>query len=255
MDARPSTADIILRAVVWGFVGLIFGFIFSVLDRSLDAVPVLSLRYAVATAAAGAIGALVYGNLRLAVIISSVAFVAITGQLILFSSATTGAVLLTGSVVGLVVGAVYARLTDSPGLQRADAKALAGASAGLLASLLVIVPSWFIGEIPYPWLTAVVCPVTGLVYVAVSRQFSERFSNLLPPLGDGALVGAGIGLLIGLLFLLAAGSVDNPLSTPYRAFTSAVLDTLAPAVLGAAAGALLAGAARALLGRPDQIEV
>lgn len=247
MARRPNAPDLLLRAAVWAFVGVIFGFVFVVMNELFVGIESRALRFAATTGAAGAAGSLLYSSMRLAVIVAAAAFVAIIGYLLAVPQAVSALVLLVGAGTGAVVGAIYGWNGTESGIRRADAKILAGGAAGLVASLLAILASLIV-PFSYFWFAAVLCPATGLLYVSWVRWFVERFGNLLPPAGDGGLVGAGMGVLVGVLFLVMAGSLDNPLVHPFQAVVAGILDGLRPALAGAALGAFLAAAGRSFAG-------
>ncbi len=248
MGGRIQMADLALGAVVWAFVGVIFGFIFVVLNEAFQGLGSRYVQYMAASAAAGAVGALMYGSMRLAVIVAAFVFVGTVTYLSLAPGAVPESLIVIAAGVGLIVGGVYGRWVAPSEIARADAKIIAGASSGLVASLLAVAVAIVEGDLSYFWLAAIVCAATGLLYIVSVRWFTSHFSNLLPPIGDGALVGAGMGTSMGLLFVVMAGTLDTPLVAQHQSLVSGVMEHVPMATVGAALGAFLAAIARSLTG-------
>ena len=156
--------------------------------------------------------------------------------------------MLLGGVTGTVIGAIYAIHVRNSRVFRAEAKIIAGALSGLLASPLALLPSLWIGPIPYPWLTVILCPATGLIYVSIAPRLVQRCCHFLPRTADGAVVGAGVGGTMGLLFWIMAGTIDRGIAPQYATFISAIADHWHLAVLGASAAAFIGGVLRSVVG-------
>jgi hypothetical protein len=186
--------------------------------------------------------------MRLTVIAATYAFVTVIGLFLLMPQAGMAGMMLVGGATGVLIGAIYGARVRSSRIFRAEAKTLAGAVAGLAASLFAVVPAAFVGPIPFPWLTVILCPATGLIYITLAPVFVERFANLLPAWAGGALAGAAVGALMGLAFTLMAGSVGGTLPAGDAAFVSRVTSAWPAAVAGAAAAGFAGGALRAALG-------
>jgi len=251
----PKTVDStltesLMRGAIWALVGIIFGFIFVVLHAYFHDPGRLCLCYLYANVAAGALGALVYGSLRLSVIVASNALVVIIGYFLIVTPESQGPVMLMllGGGTGMIIGAIYAIQVSDSRVFRAEAKIIAGAIAGLLASPLALLPSLWVGPIPFPWLTAILCPATGLIYVSIAPRMVQRCCHFLPRTADGAVVGAGVGGTMGLLFWIMAGTIDRGVAPEYAAFVAGIADHWPLAVVGASVAAFIGGIVRSVVG-------
>ncbi len=239
-----------MRGIIWGFIGILFGSLFVILlnlSKSISG-PIPPLIIA-GTLSAG-VGALIYGSMRLAVLVA--AFCAPLSVMILVAShqATNPffMVVATGSL-GAVVGAFYGAFARSSRVYRADAKALAGLTAGLLVSGGYAVMTLLLGiSLPISLQVALLCPLTGLLYTWLVVPFIPRFENLLPPIGDGALAGFGAALFIGFSMWLVAGHIDIQVTAGYTATVDAILLQLPGAAIGGMLGAFLGGFVGGLAG-------
>jgi len=245
-----SLSESLFRGSIWALVGIIFGFIFVVLHEYFHDAGSLCLCYLYANVAAGALGALVYGSLRLTVIVASNALVVIIGYFLLMTPESSGPLIFVslGIGTGVIIGAIYAIQVRNSRVFRAEAKIIAGALAGLLASPFALLPSLFLGPIPFPWLTAILCPATGLIYVSIAPRLIRDCCHFLRPSADGAVVGGGVGGTMGLLFWLMTGTIDGGLAPQYASFVAGVADHWPLAVIGASASAFVGGVLRSALG-------
>lgn len=241
----------LIRGAVWALVGVIYGFLLVVLLNALPADLFPYLGYPITVITASALGALLYGSMRLTVMVSIYSAIAVAIAFVVYSGAPTLALFVaTGAIVGLLIGMVYGRYVLSSRVFRAEAKILAGVFAGALASLSALIPAVLFQPLPDFLLAMILCPLTGALYMAVLPWFIHRFTDLLPPVFDGALVGTGAGALMGLLFAIMIGTLEGYL---HPADEQQVVDILAAwpmASLGGALGAFLVGAGRTLLRIP-----
>ncbi len=204
--------DTLLRGVIWGFVGVIYGFLFLMLNEYLRGSMHDGLRIVVATIGASALTALFYGSMRLVVIVANVVFIAT----LMFIAVTTFQVklehlVLLGGALGLITGAIYGWLEIHSHVFRADGKLVAGLFSSILAVPLLLMPVLWFDEVPYPWSVMMLAPVVTLIYVSIAHWFVKRCCNILTPPGDGALVGLGVGASIGMLFMIMAGKFSPEL--------------------------------------------
>lgn len=256
LDWGERINEAAVRAAVWGFVGLFFGVLYLLFVVFIEqwGWPV-DPRLA-AGIIAGTIGALIYGSMRLAVI---VAIVVSLICLFLFTN-VAGAVaverlLLLLVPVGALIGALYGgfqRRSDCYGpdcsrVYRADAKGVAGLVSGAGASMLYFSVIPHFASPPFALTVAVLCVVGGLLYVAVLPFCLRRFTELLPPAGDGAVVGAGAALFVGLFYFVLVGGIEPELVGALAGASERIHASLLDAVLGGVLGSGAAGFLRGLL--------
>jgi hypothetical protein len=242
--------DALLRAFVWAYVGGIFGTLFLGLVRLFEGLDLPLPPELPAAACAGAVGALFYGSMRLAVLAALAGTLAGFGYLLLIEPPVPPVVMTaTAALAGLFLGGVYGHQERSSRVFRADAKTLAGLFGGACAAALLALLTWAAGPLPLWLTTAVLCPVTGLVYIRVAPWFIARFQHLLPPAGDGALVGAAVAGFVGLALWVVVGELHSQVLGPYAGLARNLIDRLPEAAGGAILGASLAGFLSGLLGR------
>ncbi|MEW8046012.1 MAG: hypothetical protein AB2805_05955, partial [Candidatus Thiodiazotropha sp.] len=129
----------------------------------------------------------------------------------------------------------------------ADAKTLAGFSAGWLASLTYLLVVNLTAPLSISILVALLCPLTGILYVALVPGFIKLYDNLLPPVGDGLVVGVGVSGFIALCFFVMIGSIDDSVAGPLSAALEVIHGNLPGALVGGLIGAGLAGVGSGLL--------
>ncbi len=249
--ASPVTDRAVLaRAGVWGAIGLLYGFLYTALRAAMPAEDWGVLPAAIVPAVvAAAWGALIYGSMRLTVLVSLYAAIAVIICFLLVGRpARLEYLLLAGGILGAVIGAVYGLRVHTSRVSRAEAKVLAGGAAGLLASSAVALPAAMGAALPLPLEAFILCPLSALLYIGIAPACVHRFSHLLPPAGDGLLVGGGAGVLMGFLFWVMAGTLDGYLTRTDQLFVDGLVAAWPLVTLAAAAGGLLVGLARSLLG-------
>ena len=247
--------DMLLRSLAWVFVGLVFGFIFVVSGEVLRGVLGDPWRLPLATVMASTMTSLVYGSMRLTVIVANVLLAVLVlyfafddqpGQL------TLGRIMLVCAGIGTLVGGLYAWGETRSQVWCADAKIVAGLVAGFPAALLaLLLPLFgFDASMTYPWLVALLGPLAAVVYVRRARWFIAHCHRLLPRVGDGILVGLGVGVVTGLLFLVMAGIFGIDMGSELSAFFTHVDARLSATLLWSAAGCLVLGLARSFMRVP-----
>lgn len=249
-------ADATLRAVIWGFVGALFGVLFIVAhDVLAPAVPAVS-PLLVAAAMAGAIGAAVYSSMRLAVIVAgSCTLLLAILQLAGAARGTAGdGVWNLQALVGLAVaigglaGAYYGHAYPRSGVCRALPKTLAGLLAGVgVGAGWWLLLQW-IGDVPLPVSIAVLCPLVGWSYVALSRVMVRACTDRLPPVAAAALVGAVISGLVALGFWATAGTLQPQIAGATAGEIHDVVSQIPTAMLAGWLGGMVAGFTRGLFG-------
>ncbi|MCU7945587.1 MAG: hypothetical protein KZQ72_02895, partial [Candidatus Thiodiazotropha sp. (ex Cardiolucina cf. quadrata)] len=113
-------------------------------------------------------GALIYSSMRLAVLMTVIISPICIFYFILASHPVNVLyLLLLVSVLGAIIGAMYGVFSMGSRVNRADAKTLAGFSAGWLASLGYLLLSSFTDVLTLSTIVALMCPVTGIIYVSL----------------------------------------------------------------------------------------
>lgn len=243
-----------VRSVIWGFVGALYGMLFvAATELSRIHLPQIDPMIPAGVVATG-LGALIYGSMRLAVIVA--ALCSMSSVFFLIDSGGTIEPLrmtLAIGLLGAVIGAFYGCLARRSRVYRADAKLLAGLFAGCVGSLIL----YFIMELAqFPlspaWQVAILCPATGLVYTQVIEGFLRLFENSLPTAGDGALVGLAVASFIGFGLWLVAGYVTPEMAGQHTRLASAILQGLPTSVIAGLTGGALGGFLGGLAGKEWQ---
>lgn len=245
---RPKEA--LIRGVIWGFVGILFGSLFvTVYHVALPWKEQVSPLMVAGVLSAG-LGALIYGSMRLAVIIAAFCSVLAVGLLVIAEDlADPMHLLLRVGLLGLVVGALYGAFARNSRVHRADAKTITGLVSGVLVSgLLLGLMGLLEVELSIGWTVALLCPLVGLVYTRLVEWFIVWFEHLLPPVGDGALVGLGVASYIAVGLWLVAGYIDPLLLGSYASDAADILGQLPAAVLGGMSGGFIGGFIGGMLG-------
>jgi hypothetical protein len=240
-----------VRGAIWALIGVIFGFLFVVIAELLA--DQVGPPYAVPAAIVLAAGltSLFYGSMRLAVLVANLTFIAI--MLFTWQSgggATLDLLVFLGGGLGLAVGAAYGWYDKGSRVCCADAKTIAGLVAGGVAAMAVAPLALLVADIDGRWLAMIGAPLALLVYVSIARWFIDRCHGLFPPVVDGALVGLGVGVFIGLLCLIIAGALDAALlSEPaQQALVQRVEAAWPGTVFACAAACFPVGVLRSVLG-------
>lgn len=249
-------ADAMLRAVVWGFIGGLFGVLFIVAHDALaPRLPFLD-PLIVATAAAGAVGAVVYSSMRLTVLAAGAC--ALLFALVELASVASGAKagdlwvpqrLVGGALgVGALVGAYYGRRYRQSRIYRALPKTLAGLLAGLLVGALWWGVRQVLGEPPLSLSIAVLCPLVGWCYVWLAGVMVRAWGDRLAPTLDAALVGAAVSGIVALGFWATAGMLQPDMAGGAGETIRAAVDQIPVALMAGWLGGMVAGFTRGMLG-------
>lgn len=253
----PAFNEIGFRGLVWIFVGIIYGFIFVSLAEFLRDVIHSPLNLLVATIGASTFTALFYGSLRLVVMIANAILVCFL-LFLLFGRESGGFTLplliLIPAALGMLIGAGYGMLDRKSRVCCADAKIIGGLVSGTITALIAGLAIMLIGDSPqttYPWLVMCLAPIAGVIYVSTACWFVRHLQNLLPPIGDGAIVGLGVGAITGLLFVVIGGTIDPDITGSGKplALLEKIYGVLGVTLVGTAASCFVLGAIRALLRR------
>lgn len=247
-DHLARLEQTVLRGAIWAFVGVVFGFLFVILNEYLQGATSPVVRLFAATAGAAALTSLFYGSMRLSVMVANFTFIAMVFYTWGNSDLTLEPLISVGAVVGLAVGATYGWLDKKSRVFCADAKIVAGVFAGVLAAGLAFVLSLFV-EMSYPLSAMFIAPAATVIYVSSAHWFVNRCHGFLPPPVGGALVGLGVGSTTGLLFMIMAATLDPELlgMAFHQSFVERVQDVWGSTVGGTAAVCCLVGVLRSLL--------
>lgn len=207
----PQLEEAILRGAIWAFVGVIFGFVFVVLAEFLREMLSPQFRIPIAIIGAAVLTAVFYGSMRLTVMVANFTFIAMVVYTWGNPQPTLEPLILVGGGIGLVVGAIYGLKDKHSRVFCADAKIVAGLYAGVLASVLAYLLTLLLQEAAYPWAAIIAAPIAILIYIASAHWFIKRCHHWIPPAGDGAIVGCGVGAATGLMFTIMAATLDPDL--------------------------------------------
>ncbi len=234
--------EALTRAMIWAIIGSLYGMIFIFFYNLSQhwSLPLSPLFFSATLAAT--IAALIYSSMRLAVIVSLIAsmvclfYVVANGEQISLSS-----MMLVTAIAGAITGGIYGAKAKSSRVFRADAKTLAGVSSGALVAILIVIVSALIPAISLSIIIAVSCLLTGALYVTLVPFFVRRYHELLPPVGDGAMVGAGASVFIALLFFVLISGVTPEMAGPLQPLTEQIRNTFFGAALGGMLGGAISG--------------
>ncbi len=240
--------EVVLRGAIWAFVGIIFGFVFVVLAEFLREPLSMSLRIPVAIIGAAVLTAVFYGSMRLTVVVANLTFIAMVAYTWGSAQPALEPLVFIGGGIGLVAGAIYGLKDKQSRVFCADAKIVAGLYAGVLAAGIAYLLTLLMRESAYPWAAIIAAPVAILIYVTSAHWFIKRCHHLIPPVGDGAIVGFGVGAATGLAFLIMAATLDPDLlqAGRHRSIVEGVQRFWLPTVLGSAAICFTIGVLRGL---------
>lgn len=241
-DLSLRTKEALIRGAIWSFIGSLYGMIFKFFYSLAEywSLPISSILFAGTLAAT--LAALIYSSMTLAFIVAtasslvSLIYVLSAGDLV--DIVNLGIVC---AVFGAAFGALYGYKAKSSRVYRADAKTLAGLTAGAIVSLLYFVISQAFSSINLVLTITVLCLFTGALYIAVVTWFIHRFNHLLPAIGDGAIVGAGTGLFVSILFFLMITGVTPEVAGEHRLLTEIIRYQLLSAAFGGMLGGGIAG--------------
>ena len=239
---NKRTQEALIRATVWAFIGSLYGMIFiffyNLAEHWLSAVNPLLL----AGSLAGTLAALIYSSMNLAVIIASVS--SISCLIFVISSGNhinLPYLLLTTAIIGAITGSIYGVRATQSRIHRADAKTLTGFCSGTVVAVLFLILSFLIPSISLTLIVGFSCLLTGALYVILVPSFIQRFDKLLPPMADGAMVGAGTSVFIALLFFVMISGITPEVAGELESLTENIRFTFLPAALGGMLGGGISG--------------
>jgi len=249
-------SDALLRAVVWGFIGILFGILFVVTyDALAPSVPMVDPAV-LAAAVAGTVGAVIYSSMRLSLLAAGAAMLVLAVLQIPAALGATSAggvwdprmLALLAAVVGALAGAYYGHTYRQSHIDRALPKTIAGLAAGLLVGGGWWLLTRFAGDVPLPVTIAVLCPLVGWSYVWLAGRLVRVVGDGLAPVLGAALVGAVVSGLVALGAWATAGALQPDLAGGASETIRVALDQLPGAVVAGWLGGVVAGFTRGLLG-------
>ena len=247
-NPQQRLIEALIRGAIWAFIGLLYAMLFVFLAAFADHWQLPIDPNLFAGVLAGTLGALIYSSMRLAVLMTTIISPISIFYFILSDHPVDLLFLVVlVSAVGAVVGALYGIFSMGSRVNRADAKTLAGFSAGWLASLTYLLVVNLTAPISISIIVALLCPLTGILYVALVPGFIKLYDNLLPPVGDGLMVGVGVSGFIALCFFVMISTIDDSVAGPLSAALEVIHANLPGAIMGGIVGAGLAGIASGLL--------
>ena len=234
--------EALVRGVIWGFIGSLYGMLFVIFAALSDEWEVPIHPFLFSGVLAGTIGALIYSSMRLAVLMAII-ISPVCAILMVYSTTpiTPLNLLFIIGTVGAVAGALYGRFTTNSRVYRADAKTLTGFTAGLLVALGYVIFSKQLTNVPMGVIIGLMCPITGLIYVSLAPMFIRAFGNMLPPTGDGALVGVGVAIFLTLCNFVMVHSIDIDSTGAFHELVHHVQALMPQSILGGVVGGLLGG--------------
>lgn len=249
-------ADAMLRAVVWGFIGGLFGVLFVVSHDALGPRLAMLDPLIVAAATAGAIGAVVYSSMRLTLLATgacALMFAVLELVAVLHGGRggelwTPGGLLGGAAVVGALAGAYYGHVYRASHVYRALPKTMAGLLAGLLVGVGWLGARPLIGEVPLPLSIAILCPLVGWSYVWLAGVLVRGWGDRLNPTLDAAAVGAAVSALVALGFWATVGTLQPDMAAGQSEALRDAVDEIPVALLAGWLGGMVAGFTRGLLG-------
>ncbi len=239
-------ADIFIRAIIWGFVGSIFGGLYVGFSSLLTPLIGDDLVIIPAAAFAGAVGAAFYGSFQVAIIGTLAGAASGIGYLILADSQQLDEMAAVSLMAGVVAGFMYGNTHRE--VSGALMKSLTGLVAGAIAGILL----WAMlraGVATNSYLTtAILVPLTGTFYIYGVFKVISRMDCRLPLSMVGSLVAA-------LLSVVVAGSiwsVHEVMAASYELAASSAEQVgfrqVMAAILGGTTGGLIAGGLYAWVG-------
>lgn len=234
--------EALVRALIWAFIGALYGMLFVAFLMLSDVwgVPIPSVLFA--SMSSGAVAALIYSSMRLSVIIAALMSIFSVAYLIVRDADVhSNNFVIHCLALGAFIGALFGRFAKTSQVYMADAKILSGLVAGTLTGLTYLVAEWLWNVPESGWMIAAMCPLTGWIYVFLVPIFVPRFSWLLPTMVDGAVVGAGASMFVGLCVWVMAGSIDTAVVGSAALVVKRILAEFPTAIAGGIIGGFVAG--------------
>jgi hypothetical protein len=242
------TKEALIRGTVWAFIGSLYGIIFIFFYSLSNHYSLPVSPFLIAGTLAGTLAALIYSSMSLAVIIASVS--SVTSLIVAVSNdgnINLLSLVLITALVGALVGAWYGVFAKHSRVFRADAKTLTGICSGGLVSLCIFIVNFLIPSTPLMLTIGASCLLTGSLYVVLVPIFVQRYDEILPAVGDGAMVGAGTSVFIALLFFVMISGVTPEAAGELKELTDYIRNNFLQASAGGMLGGGIAGFASGMM--------
>jgi hypothetical protein len=243
MELHRIAGLLLLRGIIWGIAGGLFGVVLLATQGHLDVVAVGIWPLPLATAVAGAVVGAFYSAKRVAIVGASVGSVAGIAYLITASSTPPGGLPVLGvcALAGLVAGgfsasALYEHREGA--LLVAVAGFLAGSVAGLFATVLLVLTAAVMGPFGLALLTA---PLTGTLFIIGTLWLGAGLRVPLPQWLSVGLVSSGISGVVGLGLWALAATLTNGVEPAIVTTINETIDHVPQAFAGGLLGAAVAG--------------
>jgi len=247
---HPPLHEALVLGFIWAVVGVIYSTILVIMLVFFQRLELGAIAIGLAASLAGAVGALFYGSLRLALLATMAALIAAFGYLYAmpFQAVSPREMLLVSGLAGIIVGGHYGYLITDSRVHQATAKTLTGLYAGFVAGMpMVAVTGWY-GEPGPALMAAILTPLTGLIYVLALRRIIALLQGQPSAIVSGALVGGGVAALMGIAVWAFVGIFNTTVTGDATELVRLAWTVLPDAVLGGALGGFIAGALLAAVG-------
>jgi hypothetical protein len=251
--------EALVLGFIWSVVGAIYSTILVIMLVFFQKLELGAMAIGLAASMAGAVGALFYSSLRLALLSTMAALIAAFGYLyaLPLQSVSPEEMLVLSGFAGLIVGGHYGYLVTDSRVQQATAKTLTGLYAGFVAGIPMVAVSGLYGALNPALYAAVLTPLTGLLYVLALRRIIDFLRGQPSAILSGALAGGSVAGLMGVAVWAFVGIFNSTVTgnaTPMVRQAWAMLPdaALGGAISGFVAGALLAAVGMKLLGDIDE---
>lgn len=231
-----------LRAAIWAFIGTLYGLLFLVTFTLADYYQPGLPPILIAGTLSGCIAAAIYSSMSLAAIVTPIS--SITALVTVLSADKMVAIetlLLAAAAVGLITGAAYGAVVKSSRVYRAEAKTIAGTLAGFIVAGAFQVLYLVFPGLPIVLLVALMCLITGSLYILLAPWCVTRFHALLPPIGGGALAGAGTSMFVAATLFLMITKVTPEVAGNLEPLLTNIHDLMPATIFGGMLGGAISG--------------
>lgn len=238
---KPTKLEILYHGITWAFVGGLYAALFVPVFEVVKGILPLWMAAICATMAASVGGALVYSSSQLALLVAMFTNFAVFGYLLYSGEMGSPlAPIIVGASLGAIVGALYALAVKESRIYRAEAILLAGLTVGVGVSVISLI--WvLVVDLSLVILVMVLAPATGFIYERIVDGFIRRYSDLLPPIADGAVAGVVIGAIVGFgLWIMSGVALENAVPQ-WQETIATIIDATPMAIAAALFSTLLLG--------------
>ncbi|TVO70443.1 hypothetical protein [Sedimenticola selenatireducens] len=239
-------SEIVVRAIIWGFVGSIFGGLYIGFTSMLEPLALGHLVMIPAAAFAGAVGAAFYGSFQVAIIGTLAGAASGIGYMVAVENLHMNELAMLSLFAGIVAGFLYGNTHDA--VSGALMKALTGLIAGTIAGCIL----WVVTSAGITFNSflagALLVPITGTFYIYGIFQIISKLECKLPL----PLVGSVVAGALSLVIASSIWTVHEAVLTSYQVIEPSIgqvgFKQIMGAILGGAMGGLIAGGLYAWVG-------